>query len=152
MVKIASGIIVALVCALTFTTCRLQSADARWEAKLAPIEAERDQLRQQVETDAASIEGLNRVNSTQLVTIHDLAGKLDAAITMNERLDELLQDAETSARAAREAFEQQLAAMATQQEGDYANRDCAEWGAAPVCGAVTARVSEQWRAAARRRD
>lgn len=150
MVKIAAGIIAALLALLTLQSCRLQSADARWTEKLAPVEAERDTLRTQVATDQRSIDTLSKVNGNQLTTIHDLAGKLDRAITQTEKLDALLGEAEVRAHAARDERDAALAAMTRQQENDYAsNRDCADWGAGAVCGAVSARVSEQWRTAQR---
>ena len=152
MLKATIGIIVALVIGLTAQSCRLNSANARWTAKLAPIEAERDRLAAQVETDAGSIEALQQANAGNVTTIQQLAGKLDAAISETEHLDELLRSAEGRLAITRRERDDALAANTRQQEHDYAsNQDCADWGAGAVCGAVSARVSEHWRAAASRR-
>lgn len=151
MAKIAAGVAAALLALLLVQSCRLQSADARWAEKLAPVQAERDRLTEELARSELAVTTLTRANGRQQSTIHELASKLDAAITQTEQLDALLAAAEAGAAEARRSRDAALAAMTQQQEQDYAsNRDCADWGAAAVCGAVSARVSEQWRAASNR--
>lgn len=148
MFKAAIGIIIALGIALTFTTIRLNSADDRWEAKHAPVVAERDILKDRAKHDLTKIGALEQANTVNVNAVNDLAERLAAVLTHNEKLDALLGQAEQAADTARRDRATVLAQLEMQQETDYASQDCADWGGRAVCAAVTARVSEQWRRAA----
>lgn len=138
----------ALLVALAVAIGTIVVKDARHDAALSKVQADVATCGTELTAATESNANLTRANASQTQVVEDLAGRLDKAITETERLDELLADAGARQRALQAERDTALAQLDTIRETDYANDpSCAAWGAAPVCGRISAGVQERWRIA-----
>lgn len=84
-------------------------------------------------------------NSSQMGVITDLLNRLQAAIKSNERLDELLTEAETRAAVAARERADALNKLNAEKERMYAtDPTCSAWGRAAVCAGISGGLQQQW--------
>lgn len=111
------------------------------------------QLQGQVKAGNDAVAEAKRVNKTQKATIKDLVDRIDELVGQAHDLEEARRAALAERDRARQERDRRHREVQQLKEKIYAtDQDCADWGARPVCAAITDQLRLEWGDAHRRTD
>ena len=138
----ASGILLVGVVALAGA---LVVQGARHDAKVAALDRDLAGQTQLAGQRAGRIDELTRANESTGLANQQLAKMLDDEVKAGQNTAKLLADARAARDTARTERDAAQTALRKAREVIYATDDsCADWGARPVCGAISDSLSDQW--------
>lgn len=118
------------------------------KTKVTAVQTERDSARSESAEKSDQLRALARVNEANRGVADELARRLKEAVGQEQQTQSILAKAvaeRDTARRARAAAETKLS---QQRQVTYAtDPTCREWGARPVCAAISDSVWQQWEAA-----
>ncbi len=116
-----------------------------YSSALAKMTANRDQYRSLAEQRGERIQQVNGANRSNLTTIATLEDKLEQAVGQEQQTAAALAKAITERNAARSARDSALDKLRKDRETTYAtDPTCADWGARPVCAAISDSLQLEW--------
>lgn len=135
---IACGV---LLLALSVVTMLYVGRGQTIDAQAATI----TQLQGQVTAANESVAAATRVNSGQTEKIRELVTRIRGLVGQNEELEEARRAALAERDRARLERDRRHREVQQLKEKIYANdQDCADWGARPVCAALTDQLRLEW--------
>lgn len=121
---------------------------ALYTSRGATLAAQAETIRAQeatITTARDTILAAEAANQAAMATIADLNTRLADAIGQNQRVEEANAAARAALAKAQRDRNRYLAELNRLKEATYAtDPDCAEWGARPVCPAISDQLRDQW--------
>lgn len=122
--------------------------NARHSAALATVNASLATSENQLKVTGRSLAGALQSNLSMKTSVDDLAQRLQDEVGRRQETQAILERAENQRDAAKAARDTALSNLKTEREKLYAtDATCADWGARPVCAAVSDSLQDQWRRA-----
>lgn len=124
----------------------LQSSSHR--AAMAAVESQRDVATNERNTLQRAFDTMRKANATNVGNVQQLAQALKNQIGREQAVQRALDTASDNLTKARDRAAAYLSQLNAQRDATYAtDSTCSAWGNAPVCGAITGSLFDQWEAA-----
>lgn len=121
---------------------------SKLEAKVTTTKASLDSAEHDLSVTGKSLSNALQSNLSMKGSVDDLVRRLQEEVGRRQNTQAVLEQAENQRDAARAARDSAINTLKTEREKLYAtDATCADWGARPVCPAVSGSLPEQWRRA-----
>lgn len=136
---------IALAGALVVQSAWNSAEVAGLEAKVASTDAALTLAKHDLAVTGKSLNNALQTNLSMKTSVDDLAQRLQDEVGRRQNTQAALEQAEHQRDAARSSRDTAIHNLKTEREKLYAtDATCADWGARPVCAAVSDSLQEQW--------